>query len=660
MRFHRMLLAFALWNEALLRDLVDVRYLVAARLEPYVRTVRRFWGGGLDLVFTDGGRIAVVPFIDVEEAMLLVPEDSPIVWPAAAECVDRERLLAVEREIVPWIAAEALGRSLQDERIRITGDDAFAQTFALAREGGFLGAASYERVLTGAAPYLYAARLAHGRSVAVFDENGAAGARVLAREARAVSGDFGTRNEAASLWYGALERPGTQPAEIVIAQDAEHRGTAATLRLDAADASGEALQFATPVPIVLPFALNDDETPPTRIATVAFAQPRSIRAVGNHVETPEGGSSGRVLFVVRDDWQATPDADVEEAEALACALQDEGFTITFAPAGSVANVDADLVHLTNLRHARAFLPIAQAARRAGVPVVARPCVTDLSARSVWGAGIARLALERTDERQIEDYLSHLRFGRIVAEGLHPGRTEPYPGYDAALDALLPILDAAIVAAPQEEAFLRSRGFRGAVERLAGFAAPPAQPAGVCALVGLDDYVLVHAPLESRTNPFLVLRAAREAGLPLVFMGPVLEADLLAFLRLYAGARFVLLPELDPAHAEAVYRGARVYADLAWSPQGLGRAVRAARAGCALVLSTEHYGGAGWASDLRLADPADGAAMALALGEAFNDALAAPALVRERAARIAASGTRKQAVGAAARAYAAASVRGAPA
>jgi hypothetical protein len=148
-----------------------------------------------------------------------------------------------------------------------------------------------------------------------------------------------------------------------------------------------------------------------------------------------------------------------------------------------------------------------------------------------------------------------------------------------------LIDAAIVYGPAEEAQLRELGFAGeAVHSLPAFTAGESKTSCIAPLVGTEPFLFVHAPIEWRTNLPLLVRAAAPRGIPVVAAGTAVDIDCLRAAQNFAPELVIHMPQASEAEIEALYRTARVYADVSWSLRGTARIARAAASGCALLLS----------------------------------------------------------------------------
>jgi glycosyltransferase involved in cell wall biosynthesis len=173
-----------------------------------------------------------------------------------------------------------------------------------------------------------------------------------------------------------------------------------------------------------------------------------------------------------------------------------------------------------------------------------------------------------------------------------------------------------------------------------------------AAAGTAPFVFVHAPIEPRNNQYLIVRAAMHAGLPVLMAGPVADTTYFQAVKRISGERVAFIGDVPPGTASALYRRARVYADLSWMPYGLARVAAAGASGCALVLArggnaADLFGTSAWT-----ADPCSVDSIALALGDAWMHA-AEEREVASGAGRIAAWADPAAALRATVQAYAAA-------
>jgi glycosyltransferase involved in cell wall biosynthesis len=247
----------------------------------------------------------------------------------------------------------------------------------------------------------------------------------------------------------------------------------------------------------------------------------------------------------------------------------------------------------------------------------------------------------------------LELRRLEAPGISAKRQEPYPGYEQAVRQLLSAADAVIVSGPVEEAFLRSLGCSApAVQGRPYVAIGDADPHAP-RVIGTGPFVLIHAPVEPRNNQYLMLRAAALAGLPVVVAGPAADAGYYEALRRSSGERVVFVPDVSPRLAQALYRSARVYADLSWISYGTSRVAAAGAAGCALVVGRGSQGATLSGETAWVADPASVDSMAVALGDAWMHAAEPAGRIASGSARIAAWAEPGSALRATVQAYAAA-------
>ncbi|HKU69054.1 MAG TPA: hypothetical protein VJP85_14885 [Candidatus Baltobacteraceae bacterium] len=587
MRFHSHYPLLQLWRSTRGQSLIRADKLSAARFEP---TIENAAGGGalLDLVFSDGEQIAVVPYIRVQPVFLLQHERTPLVWPSAARSAGRDVLLEIERLLLPWLQSLTLARQQNEEAVRIFGDASASSLFARARDDGFIGAARYAEIMPALAPYVYAARLCGGQTVAVADPYGANGAAMLAARAATVFADLGSteRNTFANAWFGTAMFGDTpvSAADVVIAGHDDLRCDArvARITLDSEETGAHHVRIAAAVPAEVLVSFDPDDAPVVRTISVRSNVLHDLRRpIDPPAAAPAGGSSGRILMLLREGFERAPDADVDEARSLASRLRAEGFTVEFASPATVGGERAaDLVHAIGLCAGmdKALEPI----RRAGVPIVANAGFGSAGDEAAWGPEIMSAAWGRAyDDAMLAEYLDLIALRKLAMEK---------PGEGSPVAAALRHVDVVLAAAPAQETQLREvYGFERDIVR---YAPAPAfegcAAADVTALVGNAPFAFVHAPVQWRMNLPLLACAAAEQGIPLVVAGPVVDVAALRAASRLAPELVMHLAAPDDAQVEALYRSARVYADVSWAPQGLSRIARAAASGCRLLLSRTLY------------------------------------------------------------------------
>ena len=612
----------------------------------------------MDLVFCSTSGVAVIPFVELLGEMLVQRELSPFVWPEQARALGDAAVDDIERALLPWVESLTLGRQLNDQTERLFGDGDAEAMVSSARDAGFLGASPYSHVLQEAAPYLYACRFSENRRVAIRDPRGAFGAALLSAHAREVAVDFGSeeRRSLAQRWYArSFAQLNSHDAFDLSITDGSNAIDAAVRIVleETGQSEGTRVDVATPVPTDVMVSYDPQDAPVCRSFTV-------YRRAGEHVRQtfvparPQaaGGSSGRILFVLRDDYLRAPDADTDEASALASLLRAEGFAVDLAPAARAVPAQYDLVHAFTLARANELLPALQAARASGVPVVLSTLLCDICAQGAWGTGIVRALLRASaDETDLEDNLLRVSQRRLDAPGLTSKRQEPFDGYEAAVRQALQIAGAALCGSAEEEALLRGFG----LGRQAVIARPSLFASGVCDAPPVPgDFVLAHAPIEPRNNQLLLVRAAVSARLPLVVAGPIAEPEYAMAVKEQAGERVVFLAEPDEATAEALYRSATVFADVAWIRFGIHRLLRGAASGAALVAASEARMRALLGSDaVWEVDPGSQVAIALGLSDAWMHAREQRGMVTASARRAGSLGDPRAALVATVQAYAAA-------
>ncbi len=602
---------------------VGAPHLLAARLQPSYCNWPQAW---VDFVFQRDREIVLVPFVQIEPAMISVRETSPFVWPSWLP-LDDTTVDALEELVEPWLLSHALLDGISEERIRFFSTDALArETFEAAREARFLCAAPVEPVLTDAAPYIYAQRFAPGRRIGIASSDAALGASLLAGTAASVHVDLGDpeRNERARSWfglgiYGELPRatfdvsiaPSANPdASIAISLAGEHDG-AATIKV------------ARPVFASVACSFDLQDGPEARRFSVRARQP-ILHSNRIRPAPVIGGSAGRILIVVRDNGLTLPDADVDQARALVDALCVQGFDARLSVATAARAEGFDLIHLIGHRHAHQFGVVLDEAERLGVPIVTTPIFDDFANEALWGTTAVRTMLTGVlDDAAQASIESGLVNRRLLVGGANERGNTSY-NRDA-LRRLFACSRVLIFASEQEETHVRKEFGVTVPSRIVPCVPPnplEATPAGE--LCGVDEYVLIHSSIEPRGNQHLAVRAAVAAGTPCVIVGSVADVDYYYSMLGVGGSQFVCLPEneISAGQMEALYAGARVFADLSWAGYGLARLVRAAAHGALPVMSTVLPYGEHWPELTGGVDPASLESAAQVLRQAW---MRAPAL-----------------------------------
>lgn len=614
MRFHSHYPLFQLWRSDP-HGLMRADALSVARLEP---TVEETVGGGavLDLIFSDGQRVAVLPHIRVQSAFLQQRERTPLVWPRAAREFGRDVLLEMERLVLPWLQSLTLARQQNEEAVRTFGTADVSALFTAARDAGLLGAARYADFLPAFAPYVYAARFCANAAVAVSDPFGANGAAMLAERAKDLHADLSSeqRNALASVWFGKsifgeLQR---SPYDVVIAPGAcalEARSVRITL--DAKEPEAYHVSVASAVPADVMISFDPDDAPVASTFSIRAKHPLQLRApMQPRAVLPAGGSSGTILMLMRDGFERAPDADVDEARSLASRLRAEGFTVEFASPSMIADErTADLVHAIGVSAPGMEIALERMERK-GVPIVASAGLASAADDAAWGPEIACAAWGRaSDDGMLAEFLDLVALRKLSTE---------MPGAPPAVADALRKVDVVLAVAEAEETQLRERyDFKGEIVRYAPAAAVESiEAADIAPLAGTAPFVLVHAPVQWRLNLPLLACAAAGLGIPLVVAGAPVDVPSMRFAARLAPELVMHVPAPTEAQMEGLYRAARVYADISWAPQGLCRIARAAASGCNLLLSRNLHSAELWPGATAV-DPASLEAVAAGLSEAWN-------------------------------------------
>jgi hypothetical protein len=565
---------------------VGAPFLIAARLQPSFYP----WGEGwIDLVFSRNGEIALVPFVQIDAPMVYVREASPFIWPSWLP-LEAKAVAGLEALLGPWLLSHTLLGSLDQEIVAFFTDDAEARaTFEAARAAHFLCAIGADELFTDAAPYAYALRFAVGKRVGISSGDGGFGASLLARVANTVHADLGDaqRNRLAQTWYGiGLYGEIPQASFDVEISASASNGASASIALESGSQDATEVTFTRPVFPLLACSFDVADAEPVRRFYVRAREP-ILRANRLTAAPIIGGSAGRIAVVVRDDGLVAPEADVDQARALTGALCEQGFDARLTIASAARAEGCDLIHLFGHRNASQFEYILDEAKRLDVPVVATPLLDDFANESLWGTAAIRTMLSGIRDQATQQTIEAGLAARLV---LTDGESERgKPAYDEPLlQRMLAQCRAAIFATRAEEERARSRyGFSAPSRLVPCIPARPVNPEPIGALCGADEYALVHAAVEPRANQWIAMRAAASIGVTCVLVGTVENAEYYQSVLEAAGTGLIWLSQEDlrPGQLEALYAGARIYADLSWAGHGAARLVRAAAHGSIPAMSS---------------------------------------------------------------------------
>lgn len=603
---------------------VHAEHLAAARLDTgFSARIDNY--GTLDLVFVARDEIQVVPFIVVQGLMLFLREASPFVWPAWLPPTRGALVREIEAAVEPWLRSLAVARFVNGEAVKFFDcAPEFRELFARVRALGFVGAAATEDAIVAVSPYVFAQRFAAGGRVAIADVRGAGGAAILARRAT-VHVDLGdrSRNEDAGRWFGpaAFEKAIAEgPYELAIGDRAMLPKARVTVALEDAGNGERTVRVAQPIPlsVMVSFDVGDGD----EVRRFAVAAPAvTLREHAGHPTPIIGGSAGRIGLVVRDDYLGVPDADGDAALALADHLNAQGFTARVVGASHVRSAEFDLLHVFGYRCAGSLAGALARAEGARPPIVIQPYLDDPKCEAEWGSAVTAESLANAaDEALRATYAGAIANRRLAA------KTVPEIGTSAANEPIVRNLLAAarggVFASDEEERRAREAGFSGTASILPAILADePAADERIGSLVGLDEFVLVHAPLDARCNQYAIVRACAQLGYPVVLLGSVTNTeyygDVVAALD--HGGMWLPQAELSPAEVAALYRRARVFADVSWSAAGLYRLTRAAAAGAALVVPASGFARVTWPGHAQAVDPASGPSIEQGLRTAWERA-----------------------------------------
>ncbi len=569
-----------------LRDLVRPGTLAVARCESI------FFESSavaiLDLTFDDGSRTAILPGVAVDASRLATRSGSSIWWPSQIEALGlRAAVEAIEAEIMPWLRTLVRGRPIAGESIRTYRACA---AFEAARERGDLGAAPLSHVLAGLAPFVYAMRFTRDRAVELRCAHAARGAAVLRDSAASIafSGDA-----AGCAWFGVAPATAEGRPDVLIVEDAaaDEPGLGTVVLRSAAGplaAPWRVVPIPHPVPLDLPFTFDEADAPAVGWfavrSTGADARPHRSALQPQRA----GGSAGRIALLLRPDARVAPDADSDEAEAIAEALQSIGIATALCTSDDEVRAFApDLVHAFVAHDDMRWHGAAGRLRAFAVPYVVT--LEPLAVYSQWEEQALSMLANTIDDDDRERFAPY-----FARRGLHlPPGDAPLampPSLIARNDAeTRTLLDgAAAVFCVNSAAGLRARlGLRESlpISSVGTLLADEPPEDDVSALVPHEPFVLAHGPLLLRNHQLSLAMPAGRPAVPLVIAGTISDVLYAARIQRRAARGTIVIADPTPGTVAALYRRAVAFVEPSLRPSGVGRLARAIASGMLPILPT---------------------------------------------------------------------------
>jgi hypothetical protein len=604
------------WRADILRDLVRVEHLAALRIEPVVRG--REPAVLADLHFCSGERAVTIPMVYVDLAQLDLREMDPLVFPhAVLGVVTEAHAGAIVERVFPDIERRAVSGGFWHEEVFRYGDMAL---FERARSRGFFGASPLAIALPRIGAAVYARRFAFNKDVIAYGSQAIECAAFLGDIATTIVVARGDADADARAWYGDFAEPEAHASFHLAVGSGPPAVTAGRVVRTDPGAGGLRVGVSDPLPADVMLAFNvGDGTSAADFSVGGTTEPFERPVADVDLGPPVGRSAGRIAIAVRPDAANAPDSDTDEAAALAQALRREGFAVEIVSSvAGLASFGPELVHLFGVRPGGYARRVAQWASDAHRPLVVHAFHESPQAGGYWGAMTAPYCFGYSaDDRSVSAYLEMLARRAVEVDGI--GATVPYAPAIAGLtdsERVLALADVVLVNSAAELAVVEA-----VRSRRPTFIVPPlpvafGAPVPVGAFTGTDPFMLVHAPVWPEANQLMLARAAGEAGLPLVFAGPIADPVYAERLREFAPARATLIGEPAADMLASLYRTASVVADAAWTTRGHGRLLTAAALGAAVVCSN-----ARWldlpAGQVWTVDPADKASVMRGVGSAWE-------------------------------------------
>jgi hypothetical protein len=596
MRTHREWPLLQVWSrQRNLKAWITAENLRVARLEAV--TIKNMPAAVLDLRFVSAQDVGVsVPACMVDLKALESRTRDALIWPqGSVETCKDEELYAIECLLVDWLRAEVSGGNFSGERVRRFGEG--DQCFETARHARSLGASCYGDIAMQLAAAHYAARFVPGKMIqCVASLPNVASLLAPAAAGCIVAGADPAQNILSFDWFGCefLNADSTTQVTQLAIVDGREDELDGRLAANARIIDVKGILPGTEIRVGASCALDD---------LVRLSEPSStsmrVQSPGNLRESqsmiPEkpaatGGSSGRILLVVREDALRASGADTDEAFALRRLLIREGFAVDVAAQPALYDPAAyDLVHGFGMLSSQSMRACFQAAKHAGVPTVLTACFEDYAVGGIWGARASRSLLDLVvDDAGTKRMLDILSTRMVNVDGLIA--TERFDnGEEGVRKALVCEADFVLTHSESERAALENYSGRndGIAVTLPLIYREEAR-VSVAHLVPDQAYMFVHAGIEARQNTGLIMHAASALEIPCVFAGAVLDRRLYRHMASRVGTNIALVPECSAAELAAMAESASVYIDAAWYGDGMGRILRGILHGGVAVVSESRH------------------------------------------------------------------------
>jgi len=562
-------------------SLVRAEHLAVVRFELIERGGAA--AGWIDLTFAHAARTCVLPGILVDLPLGLQGDPAAFAWPrAAGAMLDVEVAQALAQRLLVQFAAWTSARVVPAEAIAY---EVPCPPFDAARAAEDVGAAPLRAVLLRVAPWVYVARLAGRGPAQVESTDAALGAAVLRRFGVPAAGVV---DERAAAWYAlAREAPTERPGLIVRdrAPDDDGGGVTVVLRERPAPAGRWCTVGVTlPVPMDVAFAFEIGDAPAARHVWVrtpsAPAPTASARA-----PVARRRPAVPLAFLVRDDFERVPDADVDEIGALLQVAHANGVETRILAQQQVGALDPRALPIAagDVRDV-AFCAVIETLVRRGGPFIV--WLQPIGAYPHWHERVLGVALRQpTDDAQLLAAARAYDLRALVLEDVPMTEPAEQQAQRERLAAGLANAPAVVLPATQSLAVVAQEyGLRG--RPLVPI--PPIVPAeernaAASSAWGDAPFIFAHGAAEPRSMLLLAVLALRDAAIPLVVAADGVDVAYAAVLRSLAGPYTTVLANVPPELVGECYRRAAIALDLTLRPRGLARLVRSARAGALPVV-----------------------------------------------------------------------------
>ncbi len=592
-----------------------------------------------DVLLEDRDRLFVMPFIEMRDGVLLLPEAYASYAQLFTDLQPRLRafderfrgdrqasleLFAADAEIVEWANAQQQapftivpGLAPYGVVFDLIDRYRFAATIAFGRRIADLNpGCGYGRIVLGERIASYAAIPPDARSERLLNRFTYASPSADMTDADVVLA-FETPPEAVRAMLARVrELLGPNGRAIVTSRGEPGRAALADAGLSPAPLVRPGLESIPPLPDFFAVIEPQRVYPSVPIVTVPVEMSRRPLSV---------------LFALRPSATRAFGGDVVQVRMTAKALEARGHRVVVSTDPRPDTSGFDIVHLTNFTSVAETLEQARSVRDFHGPIVMMPIFIDHADETVWGmqaaADAMRYASSVDDLRFNQRRVAERDVAPTVVDGRQipppPSRIDMHAGYTQQQREIAQCVDY-FIANAYSEMYCIARHLTTEIP----FSIVPSccdpeiyHPGRAQAFVetyNLSNFILSTGRIEARKQQLTLMQLARRwPERPLVLIGRNADIGYGALIRVYWSGNVTMIGHMSEEALAGAYAAARVVAMPSWDEVVSLSAVNAAACGASLVLTRNGFEHEYMGDDALYCDPGDTENIAAAIDHAWT-------------------------------------------